>query len=820
MGFAGLGGCRETGRKITERPAMYGFRSKNTPAPSPAPLSARATVAAKRPQRLARGGVIRGPGTGTSDSIPDEMRPGTYILPADTTAQLGLDDDKVPVRVSNGEYELLPEQVQAIGAAVLDVVKGATHTPAPREPRGFHPPDNAQMFADGGVIDPMAQVQAGGIKADGLAQNSANPQFGGQRAATTAAAAPEAMGWAARNAQRSLEVTASSIMDSPERRAAQAALAPPPAPSAAAAIPTAAAPAASTPPDQGSWAQRNAQRDLQTTASSILDSPERRAAQAALMPPPPASAPTPTTQDPMAAGFRPRYGVQTFSQGGRVKSEEEQERLRRQTEMYVLGAQEAAATRAAAQPAPPNSFGDAAAAMNNPGTVQGRSALGSVATPATAPAPVAAAELPEWSRDQSSYGDQMRSVGQALMNVPKHIISAPGYGFNSDMRRPGETSEAFAQRRAGPSPQAAPAIPAPAPAPAAPTAASVIAPSATTVPTPGTVANPVNGAVTQPDPRPMGDLIANQAQAVSAPTTGNEVRPGVYNHGRGQYSDSAAGMGFRPGFTGQPNAQNLAAAENLSQRDAQRGVAAMAPAAAAFTGVTAPTVLHSGNDWASRNALRNMEVSASSITNNGGRWDSTRGNNPAQDAYRTAMKADIAARGAQPGFDAMAMRENAGLQREGMQQQGGLAQTAMREQGANRRDGARNALTKEELALKREAQGFTTRAAAQAEQLRNVLLDPKATPEQRRTAQENLRAISGAKAEDNRFTVVPGGQEWDTSANAMRNVPARVFNNQTGQFVDQPGQGDAPVVRTPADLAKLPKRAQFMDEQGRMRVKN
>lgn len=35
----------------------------------------------------------------------------------------------------------------------------------------------------------------------------------------------------------------------------------------------------------------------------------------------------------------------------------------------------------------------------------------------------------------------------------------------------------------------------------------------------------------------------------------------------------------------------------------------------------APTVRHSGNDWQKRNELRNAEVSARSITNNGGRWD-------------------------------------------------------------------------------------------------------------------------------------------------------------------------------------------------------
>jgi hypothetical protein len=31
---------------------------------------------------------------------------------------------------------------------------------------------------------------------------------------------------------------------------------------------------------------------------------------------------------------------------------------------------------------------------------------------------------------------------------------------------------------------------------------------------------------------------------------------GVYNHGRGQYSDQASGMGFPAGFTGKPSAEH------------------------------------------------------------------------------------------------------------------------------------------------------------------------------------------------------------------------------------------------------------------------
>ncbi|MEQ6437218.1 DUF4124 domain-containing protein [Comamonas sp. w2-DMI] len=38
--------------------------------------------------------------------------------------------------------------------------------------------------------------------------------------------------------------------------------------------------------------------------------------------------------------------------------------------------------------------------------------------------------------------------------------------------------------------------------------------------------------------------------------------------------------------------------------------------------IQAPAVRHSGNDWAARQRLKDLETSASSITNNGGKWDS------------------------------------------------------------------------------------------------------------------------------------------------------------------------------------------------------
>lgn len=104
----------------------------------------------------ADGGMIRGPGTGTSDDIETEVPEGSFIMPADSTKRIGagvLDGMGKPTKVnlSNGEYELPPEQVHAVGAQVLDQIKGDTHVPAEKQAgKGFKP---EMFFADGGLVD-------------------------------------------------------------------------------------------------------------------------------------------------------------------------------------------------------------------------------------------------------------------------------------------------------------------------------------------------------------------------------------------------------------------------------------------------------------------------------------------------------------------------------------------------------------------------------------------------------------------------------------------------------------------------------------------
>jgi hypothetical protein len=65
-------------------------------------------------------GLVQGPGTGTSDSVPAEVPTGTYVMPQDSTQEVNL---------SNGEFKVAPETVMAMGTAALDALRAATHTP-------------------------------------------------------------------------------------------------------------------------------------------------------------------------------------------------------------------------------------------------------------------------------------------------------------------------------------------------------------------------------------------------------------------------------------------------------------------------------------------------------------------------------------------------------------------------------------------------------------------------------------------------------------------------------------------------------------------
>ena len=116
---------------------MYGFKKGAKP---------------EQDAKLPKGGKIQGPGTGTSDSIKTEIPKGSYIMPADSTQQIGPKalgelGQPVPVNVSSGEFQMPPEQVHAVGVQALNQMRDATHTPTAA---GFKPQKDGLYFVDGG----------------------------------------------------------------------------------------------------------------------------------------------------------------------------------------------------------------------------------------------------------------------------------------------------------------------------------------------------------------------------------------------------------------------------------------------------------------------------------------------------------------------------------------------------------------------------------------------------------------------------------------------------------------------------------------------
>ena len=161
------------------------------PAPAPAITDYAAGSALKRREAAAGlkdGGPVRGPGTGTSDDVPDNVPEGTYIMPADSTQAIGektlggLGMRGIDVNLSNGEFKLPPKQVHAIGVQTLNQLKDATHTPSSTEAaKGMKP----ELFFEGGGVASEEERQK-------RLQNQTQAYVTGAQAAAAAAPATPA----------------------------------------------------------------------------------------------------------------------------------------------------------------------------------------------------------------------------------------------------------------------------------------------------------------------------------------------------------------------------------------------------------------------------------------------------------------------------------------------------------------------------------------------------------------------------------------------------------------------------------------------------
>lgn len=343
------------------------------------------------------------------------------------------------------------------------------------------------------------------------------------------------------------------------------------------------------------------------------------------------------------------------------------------------------------------------------------------------------------------------------------------------------------------------ATPAAAPPTQKPAATSAPAAPVTAAPAPAAAANPAAAPASTAASAPTTTRTATTSAAAPAATgstagqSGEQLPTGVYQHGRGQYSDSAQGMGFSPGFTGRPNAQNLNAASNLSaqsQRESMGRVAsAMAQPQAA--GFRAPTAKTSANDFTTREALRRAKMDATSLIHSSS-WAPKGSGQAAQARYNQMQKADLEAQAQQGTMDMQAMGFNAALAREQLQQDGALQRTLIG-QGT---DAARLGLEERRLSGEETTRGFQTRQAQRIEQAQQAYLSAK-TPAEKAAALKQLNALNG-KSEDvdlrKRYMESGGGQEWDENARVMRNLPKHIIDLQTGKPV---GGGGSTPANTP-----------------------
>ena len=241
----------------------------------------------------------------------------------------------------------------------------------------------------------------------------------------------------------------------------------------------------------------------------------------------------------------------------------------------------------------------------------------------------------------------------------------------------------------------------------------------------------------------------------------------------------------------QPTAQSSGAAERLSLQQIADNTAPQA--------VAAPTVVHSGNDWAARKRLENLATAASSITNDR-RWGGDGERSQDRQAYQQALATD------------------ASLQASAPQMQ----QTAMREAGATTRanvraqlDGATNQIAGERLSLEKIAAGYSNRSADRLDRAQAELESAK-TPEAQKSARERLMALAG-KAPQNEWgvQVTPATKNLDgstTQGSIYR------YNKTTGETVrvdEGQGRGDistdqrALAIRNNANLSLDQKRAEL-----------
>lgn len=490
----------------------------------------------------------------------------------------------------------------------------------------------------------------------------------------------------------------------------------------------------------------------------------------------------------------------------------QQQRLANQTAMYVQGAQATAAQRPAnsvqqmvdtpmsapvrnsinaAVTNPQPSLGvtiDTTPRLFDPATARPAAAASLVssanASPAQAPA-AAPAQPGEYSR-------QMGGVAQFFGDAVKTLVSAPGYGMSKD------------------NPTAAPAIQAApnygnegrrTPMPTGPAAATAVAQGQR-----GTLEAQAKNPASDQGQVPGAAPPMPQGAQPNAPANDFEkVGDNIYRRGN-TFTDQAGTNDTAFLNRGAITPQNMQAADQLaanynSNQQALARLQAANPApqpaqAAAPRQFDRAASIRALSDLRSPEAiaLRNLRIDAQEEARDSARMGRAgRGNNAAGQAY-AALLGELTT-GTRQGQVAE-MQDATSRYTTDAREAGANQRAAMSEGGNMARAIMTNGVQQGELGLKREAQGFASRAAGRLEQAQ-AAYDNAKTDEERAAAAKRIRAIQG-KGEDvpakDRY-LVTGGETRVVDGQTVKD-PQRIFDTQTRQYVD--GAGAAQPAAAPA----------------------
>lgn len=299
-------------------------------------------------------------------------------------------------------------------------------------------------------------------------------------------------------------------------------------------------------------------------------------------------------------------------------------------------------------------------------------------------------------------------------------------------------------------------------------------------PAPAAATNPAANPSIDQQPATAAGFNPEAAGNVNARRQANGVMEFSGQNVAGDVSYSGA-SGFKPSGAG-VSAQNMGAADQLSAKYAAQRAQPAQPAVQQAQGFIPQDTGGYGLMDKNRLAVREAQMNAQQLKPGAG------------STLRSILQQQAAQPGQQIDRERMASDNQFRGQELAMRGQENQAAQGFRA-GQLANDGQRLNLEGQKFASDQEVRGFDVAQARRIEDIRKKY-DAATDPAVKNQLAQQLQALAGgAKPTENKFTVVPGGQEWDATAGVMRNVPARVLNNQTGQFVDGGAQSGPP----PAD---------------------